>query len=548
MLDLKIGSLDLAVIILYLVVVVALGCWAGWSQRRGAEGSGYFLASRSLTWPLIGLALFATNISTIELVSLAEEGYKSGLVYGNLEWMAALTLVVLALFFAPFYIRSKVTTLPDFLLKRYNNHCRIFQVVIAIFSAIFIHIGFVLFAGAQVMEGLFQMDMMVSITIILAITGLYTIVGGLKAVVLTEAVQTVVLIAGSVIMTIIGFSHVGGWEGLKEVVEPDKLTLLRSQATAKATGAADMSWYAILLGYPIIGIWYFCTDQTIVQRVLGAKDEKHAQIGPIFAGFIKILPIFIFVMPGVICYALIQKGLLGSLPTGPDGEEDPAQTYAYLIATILPPGVRGIVAAAMLAALMSTVAGALNSIATVFCYDIYKPMRPNASDRNLIIVGRLVTLIAMVLAILWAPKISDFESILQGNTTMICYIAPSITAVFLGGVLWRGASARGAFITLCAGTAMGAVVFILDFFRGEWPYSFMVTSFWMFVICVVILVAVSRFLPHEHTSESQELVWSNPLEALRAPGWPGWRNYKFLAVLLLGIMILLYLMFDLHWI
>lgn len=547
MFDLKIGAIDLAVIILYLVVIVALGCWAGWNQRRGAEGSGYFLASRSLTWPLIGLALFATNISTIELVSLAEEGYKSGLVYGNLEWMAALTLVVLALFFAPFYIRSKVATLPEFLLKRYNNPCRIFQVIIAIFSAIFIHIGFALFAGAKVMQGLFQMDLMVSITIILAITGLYTIVGGLKAVVLTEAVQTIVLIAGSVIMTVIGFSHIGGWEGLKEVVEPDKLTLLRSHETAAATGAADMSWYAILLGYPIIGIWYFCTDQTIVQRVLGAKDEKHAQLGPIFAGFIKILPIFIFVMPGVICYALIKKDLLGPLPMS-DGEEDTAQTYAFLIATILPPGVRGIVAAAMLAALMSTVAGALNSIATVFCYDIYKPMRPNASDRNLILVGRLATLIAIVLAILWAPRISDFESILQGNTTMICYIAPSITAVFLGGVLWRGASARGAFITLCAGTAMGAVVFFLDFFRGEWPYSFMVTSFWMFVICVVILIAASKFLPQQLTAESEKLVWSHPLAALRTPGWAGWRNYKFLAALLLGIMVLLYLMFDLHWI
>ena len=548
MFEFNIGAFDLGVIIVYLIIIVSLGCWAGWSQRRKAEGSGYFLASRSLTWPVIGLALFSTNISTIELVSLAEEGYKSGLVYGNLEWMAALTLVILALFFAPFYIRSKVTTLPDFLLKRYNNHCRIFQVVIAIFSAIFIHIGFALFAGAKVMEGLFQMDMMVSMTIILALTGLYTVVGGLKAVVLTEAFQTIVLIAGSVIMTVIGFSQVGGWEGLKEVVDPDKLTLLRSAAVAKDTGAPDMSWYAILLGYPIIGIWYFCTDQTIVQRVLGAKDEKHAQMGPIFAGFIKILPIFIFVMPGVICYALIQKGLLGALPVGDDGKEDPAQTYAFLIANILPAGVRGVVAAAMLAALMSTVSGALNSIATVFCYDIYKPIRPGASDRNLIVVGRVVTLIAMVLAILWAPKISEFESILQGNTTMICYIAPSITAVFLGGVLWKKASAWGAFITLCTGTAMGAVIFVLDFFMGQWQYSFMLTSFCMFVACCLILVLTSLAVPQRHTAESEKLIWSHPLEALKCPAWKGLGNYKFWAATLLIIMAFLYMVFDLHWI
>ena len=534
MLDLKIGALDLAVILVYLTVIVGLGCWAGWSQRRKSGGSGYFLAGRSLTWPLIGLALFSTNISTIELVSLAEEGYRSGLVYGNLEWMAALTLVILAIFFAPFYIRSRVSTLPDFLRKRYNNACRVFHVVIVIVSAIFIHIGFALFAGAMALEGLFGIDLMVSITIILALTGLYTIVGGLKAVVLTEAIQTVVLVGGSILMTVIGFQQVGGWEGLKASVDPVQLTMLRSSAESP-----DMSWYSVLLGYPIIGIWYFCTDQTIVQRVLGAKDEKHAQIGPIFAGFIKILPVFIFVLPGVICFALIKQGKL------PDELDDTAKTYAYLVANILPSGVKGIVAAAMLAALMSTVSGALNSIATVFCYDIFKPLSPDSSERTLVFVGRLATLVAMALAILWAPQISKFESILEGNTTMICYIAPSITAVFLLGIFWQGASAKGAFITLCTGTALGAIVFLLEWFE-EWPYSFMITSFWLFVLCVVVLVASSLLLPQTHTEESRGLVWSRPLDAFRRPAWRGIGDYRLLAALLLGTMVALYLILDLH--
>lgn len=534
--SLNVGPVDFAVIIAYLVVVVALGCWAGWKQRRQAEGSSYFLAGRSLTWPWIGLALFSTNISTIELVSLAEEGYKSGLVYGNLEWMAALTLVVLAIFFAPFYIRSRVATLPDFLLKRYNNACRVFQVIIAIFSAVFIHIGFALFAGAKVLEGLFGLPLMVSITLILALTGLYTVVGGLKAVVLTESFQTVVLILGSVIMTAIGFYHVGGWEGLKASVEPVKLTMLRSHEQAP-----DMSWYSVFLGYPIIGIWYFCTDQTIVQRVLGAKDENHARMGPLFAGFIKILPVFIFVMPGLICYALVRQGFFSE-----GGPAETAQTYAFLISHILPIGVRGIVAAAMLAALMSTVSAALNSIATVFCYDIYKPYRPQVSDRQLVLRGRLVTLVAMALAILWAPNISRFSSILEGNTKMICYVAPSLTAVFLGGVLWRRASGGGAFVTLCIGTILGGVIFILDFFLGRWHYSFMMTSFWLFVICVAVLAGASLLLPHRHTPESERLVWSNIWEALRRPGWPGLANYRVQALLLLAIMALLYAVFDLH--
>jgi len=534
-LDIAVGSVDMAVIIAYLVIIVSLGCWVGWRQRRKTEGSGFFLAGRSLTWPVIGLALFSTNISTIELVSLAEEGYKSGLVYGNLEWMAALILVILAIFFAPFYIRSRVATLPDFLLKRYNNKCRVFQVVIAIVSAIFIHTGFALFAGAKVLEGLFGIDLMISITLILCLTGLYTVIGGLTSVVLTEAVQTVVLIGGSVIMTVVGLVKVGGWSGLTASVDPEMLTMLRS-----AEEMPDMSWYSVFLGYPVIGIWYWCTDQTIVQRVLGAKDEKHARLGAIFVGFIKILPVFIFVMPGIICLALIRQGVL------PDTLDDTAQTYAFLVANILPVGVKGIVAAAMLAALMSTVSGALNSIATVFCYDIYRPLFPDTTERKLIVVGRIVTVTAMVFAIIWAPQIGKFGSILEGNTAMICYIAPSLTTIFLGGVLWRRASAQGAFITLCSGTVLGFIVFLLDWNREMtgWDYSFMMAGFWLFLISTAVFVVSSLLYPHEHTSESEKLVWKNPLEALRSPGLKGVLNYKFLAGLLLAMMVALYIVFD----
>ena len=538
---LSLGWIDLGIIIVFLVSMVTLGCWVGWKQRKKAEGSDFFLAGRSLLWPVIGLSLFSTNISAIELVSLAEEGYKRGLVYGNLEWMGGLSLIVLAVFFVPFYIRSRVTTLPDFLFKRYGNSCRVFQVVIAIFTAIFLHTGFALFAGAKVMQGLFNMPLIISVTIILGLTGLYCIVGGLKAVVLTDSMATIVLIAGSIVMTVICFEHIGGWDGLLASVEPVKFHMLRSSKDVQ-----DMSWYSVLLGFPIIGIWYFCTDQTIAQRVLGAKDENHARIGVIFTGFIKFLPVFIFLMPGLILFGLFSKGqsMLPTFPLNPDGSEDTAQAYSYMIANMLPVGFKGIVAAALLAALMSTLSSALNSIATVFCYDIYKPIRPQADDRELIRVGRITTVIAMVLAILWAPWITKFESILEGNTMMICYIAPAITAVYLAGVLWKGASAKGAFITLCAGTLMGGVVFILDFALGKWQYSFMITGFWMFIGCVIILVLASRAFPQVLTDESKRLVWKNPLEALQETGWKGFGNYKFQSVLLLVVMVLLYVIFQ----
>jgi SSS family solute:Na+ symporter len=408
-------------------------------------------------------------------------------------------------------------------------------VVIAIVSAIFIHIGFALFAGAKVLEGLFDMPIMISITVILVLTGLYTVVGGLKAVVLTEALQTIILIGGSILMTLIGFDKLGGWSGLTANVDPEMLTMLRS-----AEQAPDMSWPAIFLGYPIIGIWYFCTDQTIVQRVLGAKNEDHARLGPIFTGFIKILPVFIFVMPGLIVLALINQGSL------PDTLDDTAKTYAFLVDNILPTGVKGMVVAAMLAALMSTVSGALNSIATVFCFDIYKPLRPNTSEKNLLFVGRIATLIAIVLAILWAPQISKFGSILEGNTAMISYLAPAITAVFLGGVLWKGASAKGAFITLSVGAVLGLTVFLLDWFSDVtgWNYSFMLVGFFLFLISSGILIITSFLYPQKHTIESEKLIWRNPMSALRQPAFKGVLNYKFLSALLIGMMIILYIIFK----
>ena len=550
---LTLGRFDLAIILVFMAVMVSLGCWVGWRQRKSVQASDYFLASRSLIWPWVGFSLFSTNIASTELVGFAQAGYESGLVFGNLEWMAAVTLVILAVFFVPFYVRSKVTTLPDFLLKRFDNRCRVFEVIITIATAIFIHTGFALFAGAKVMQGLFNMPMMVSITILLCLTGLYTMVGGLKGVVLTDSVATVVLISGSIVMATIGFYQVGGWQGLTAKVEPNMLHLLRSYEDAKATNAPGMSWYSVFLGYPFIGIWYFCTDQTIVQRVLGAKNEKHAQMGSIFTGFIKILPIFIFVLPGLICLALIQHGQMEPLPLNAEGRPDTALTYTHMVSHLLPVGVKGLVAAALLAALMSTLSSALNSIATVFSYDIYKPLfRPAASDRELIRAGRIATVIAMFFAVAWASQIGKFGIILEANTAMICYAAPAITAVFLGGVLWKRASSKGAFITLCTGTAMGAVVFVIDFwsefwekiFGWKWDYSYMMVGFLLFVVSCVILYITSRLYPHKHTAESEKLVWENLSAVLRRPSWGGLANYKFLSAVLLIIIAALYVLFQ----
>ncbi len=533
--QLAIHPVDLAVIIVYLAGIVALGCWAGIKQRKTSAGKGYFLAGSTLTWPVIGLALFSTNISTIHLVSLAQEGYVNGLAYGNFEWMAAFTLIGLALFFAPFYIRANVTTLPDFLEKRYSRPSRDFLAFISIVSAIFIHIGFSLYTGAVVLRGLFGINIMTSIVITSLLTGLYTIIGGLLAVVLTESIQTVVLVLGALCITSIAYMRVGGWEGLAASVDPVKLTVLRD-----AGDPSGLPWYAVFLGYPVIGVWYWCADQTIVQRVLGAKDENHARIGPLFAGFIKILPVFIFVLPGLMCLALIKQGVL------PDELSDSADTYAFMISRLLPIGVKGIVAAALLAALMSTVSGALNSIATLFSFDIYRRWRPDTPDKKLVLIGRVVTFVAMVTAIIWSPFVSHFQSIFQGIVAIICYVAPPITTVFLCGVFWKKASSTASTATLWTGTTLGFAVFLLDWFKEQtgWNVPSMMATFYLFVICMALMITLSLIRPHVHNEESISLVWSNPLDSLKGESWRGIGNYRFLAALLFVLMITLYIVFG----
>ena len=529
-----IGPVDLTVIIVYLLVIVGLGCWVGLRRRReGAEGRSYFLAGGTLTWPFIGLALFSTNISTIHLVSQVQEGYMNGLAYGNFEWMAPFLLIVLALFFAPFYFRSKVATLPDFLEQRYSRSCRDWLAGLSIVSAIVIHIGFTLYTGAVVLEGLFGIPIMASIIVAAVLTGLYTIIGGLLAVVLTESLQTVVLLIGAITITVVAYVKAGGWSGISASVDPVKLTMLRP-----ADDPADLPWYSVFLGYPIIGLWYWCADQTIVQRVLGAKDEQHARVGPLFAGFIKILPVFIFVFPGTIALALIHQGKLPAL-------EDSKDVYAFMITRLLPPGLTGIMAAALLAALMSTVSGALNSIATLFSYDLYRRWRPDTPDHKLVIIGRIATFVAMVLAILWSPLIARFESIYKGANTVICYVAPPITTVFIWGVFWKRASSKGALATLAVGSFLGLVVFLLDWYKEYtgWNIQFMMASFYLFVICSVVLVVGSLAWPHQHTPQSERLVWKHPWQALQDKGWRGIGNYKLLAGALFIVMVVLYVKF-----
>jgi len=539
------STFDLVIIGSYLASIVGLGLWVAIRARRRSQDSArsYFLASGRLTWPVIGLALFSTNISTIHLVAFAQEGYVNGLAFGNFEWMAAFTLIILSLFFVPFYIRAKITTLPDFLEKRYNGACRDILAVISVFSAIFIHIGFSLYTGGVVLQGMFGVPLLYSIIAICALVGIYTILGGLSAVVITEAIETIVLLLGATIITVVSFMKLGSWQELIDNVEPVKMTIIRPHGDS-----SGLPWYSVLLGYPVIGIWYWCADQTIVQRVLGAKDENHARVGPLFAGFIKILPVLLFVLPGLMCYALVQNGTLdlAGMEVGADGQPNTKDTYAFMIRELLPVGLRGVITAALLAALMGTVAGALNSVSTLVSYDLVRRWRPEVGEHTLVKVGRITAFVTIVLAISWSLQLVRYESIFSGISSLICYVAPPITAVFLWGVFFKRASSAAATVTLVGGSLLGFVVFLLDWHKDAtgWNVPFLMAAFYLFVICSVIMLAVSLLSPHRHTEESAKLVWAHPLDALRAPGWPRLGDYRVIAAILFVTMISLYWTFS----
>src|SRR6266404_1662593 len=558
------SSIDWAVIAIYLIAVIGLGVTAGFVRQkneRGGEGGHYFLAGNTLKWPMIGLAMFAANISTVHLVSLAEAAYKFGLVFGNFEWMAGFTLVLLSLFFAPLYMRSRVTTVPDFLERRFNRSCRDVLSVISLFSAIVIHMGVALYTAAWVLRGILGLGpgatilgvhaLLLFIAVLGVATGIYTMLGGLLAVVWTESVQTVLLLVGAVVVTIAAYVKIGGWTELAHTLASHPHPLANVTDSHVTWGTANflnlgrdakdpsgLSWYSILLGYPVIGIWYFCCDQTIVQRVLAAKDEKNARLGPLFCAFLKIFPVFLFVLPGVICVALVQKNLFnGAAP------QTAADTYTFMLTHLLPVGLKGVVVAALLAAAMQTCSAALNSTATLVAYDLCKRYKPSLKDHQLVRIGKITTVVGTVLAIIASPLFGHYTTIFEGINKLISYVSPPVTAVFLLGIFWKRASGKSAFITLVLGMVLGLATFLLDWnniYRGD----FMLIAFGLLVACIVTMIVTTFLFPEPLKPEARPLVWETWREPLRGDAsGHGLGNYRLVTILILMVFVTLYFTF-----
>ncbi|WP_430932138.1 sodium:solute symporter [Saccharicrinis sp. 156] len=541
----KIGLIDSSIIIIYLVGILVVGILSVRLKKMTSES--YFLAGRGLNWVLVGAALFASNISTIHLVGLAASGYNEGLVWGNFEWLASITLILLGLIFAPFYFKSKISTLPEFLEKRYDSRSRTVLAFIAIIGALFVHIGMSLYAGAVVFETFFGINIITSILVISIVTTIYTVLGGLKAVVVTETIQSVILIIGAIMLT--GFavfalseSGINTIAELKASLKPGQLKILHSKdSLATLGGDTGLTWYACLLGYPILGLWYWCSDQTIVQRVLGAKTQTDAQVGPIFAGFLKILPVFILVFPGVIAYVLF-KDIIGT---------NANMALPVLINQLLPVGLKGLMAATLLAALMSTIAAALNSSATLIAVDIVKRVRPTVTDKQQIKIGRYAAILVMVLAMAWSTQGDKFSSIFEAINKIASAIAPPVAVVFLFGVFSKRGTRQAAFITLTLGLILGITAFCFDFepisgymyITKGLQIPFMMQAWWLFVLCSIIYFTVSFATEKPKQEVIDNYTWEHPLAVVRGK-LTSVKDPRALALILTATLIILYFAFS----
>src|SRR5260221_6211859 len=410
-------NLDLAIIGVYFLIVFGIGFYFSRKERSSEE---YFLAGRDVGWFFIGASLFVSNISTDHMIGLAWTGASSGLAVGHFECLACLILLILGWVFVPFYLRSNVFTMPQFLERRFNRQCAVYLAGISIIAYIFTKISVQLYAASVVLERVAGWSLWKTAVVLVIATGIYTIAGGLAAVIYTDTVQTLIVIAGACALTFIGLHRVGGLEHLRTMVPEGYFHMM------KPASDPNCPWTGIFFGAPILGIWYWCTDQVIVQRVLSARDEGHAKAGTIFAGFLKILPVFLLVLPGIIAYALF-----------PDQVVKPDYAYPTLVLNLLPVGLVGLVMAALLAAVMGAMSSVFNSASTLVTLDFYKKIRPQANEHQLVMFGRIATGGMVLLGLLWVPFIHLLSAQLYIHLQNVqAYISPPIASCFSICILW----------------------------------------------------------------------------------------------------------------
>jgi len=581
---------DWLVIALYFGILLAIAWWVIGKAKDTPDD--YFLAGRNLGWFIIGASIFASNIGSEHLVGLAGSGATDGVAMAHYE-LHAWCLLVLGWVLVPFYMRSMVFTMPEFLERRFSPTARWILSIISLVAYVLTKIAVGIFAGGIVFGTLLpglRLDLGFAVLdsfwigsmLVIVMTGLYTVLGGMRAVAYTETLQTLVLVSGSVLVTVFGLIKLGGWVELRAVLGSDMFNLWKPLIPAGMEGtwapvkeAGRIAWYfngnypwlGMLFCAPVIGLWYWCTDQYIVQRALGAPNEQQARRGSIFAAFLKLLPVFIFIIPGMICFALALSGKVPALANlvGPDGHALRAESQAafpLMVAHVLPLGVRGIVVAGLLAALMSSLAGVFNASSTLFTMDFYRKVRPKASEHRLVWIGRVATTAMVLIGLFWIPVIQGAKGLYDYLQTVQGYLAPPIFVVFFLGVFSKRLNAKGCLAALITGFVLGVFRLAVDtpvslklagFESGYAPGSllwiinniyFQYFSLLIFLVCVVVMVAVSYMTERPALERIQGLTFATTSAEEKSRSRASWDRRD---VITSGIVLLLILMAYLYF-
>ena len=566
--------IDWLMIALYFAVLLSVAWWVINRMKRTADD--YFLAGRNLSWWIIGASIFASNIGSEHIVGLAGSGAADGVALAHYE-LHAWCLLVLAWVFVPFYMRSRVFTMPEFLERRFSSRSRYVLSVVSIITFIVSKIAVGIFAGGVVfgtllpelhfnLGGLEVNSFWVGSVAVIVLTGLYTMLGGMRAVAYNDAVQVLVLITGSAALTGYGLVQLGGWERLRELAGSDMFNLWKPLIPPGVQGTwapvlernasgdivrqawyfnTNYPWIGMLICAPVIGLWYWCTDQYIVQRALGAPNEAVARRGSIFAAFLKLFPVYLFIIPGLICFALAKSGAIPELASmvGPDGKpvaREAQAAFPLLVRYLLPPGLRGLVVASLLSALMGSLAGVFNACSTLFTVDLYEKWRPGASQDQIVRVGRIATAVMVLIAIAWIPVIQGAHSLYNYLQAVQGYLAPPIFVVFFFGVFWKRMNAQGCFWAMVVGFVLGIFRMLVDtpvtlglsgYQQGYTPGSLLwivnniYFQYWSVLITIVsaiVMVGVSYATREPDYSRIRSLTYETTTEQDRARTRQSW--------------------------
>ncbi len=527
----KLTTLDVVVLLGYVSLLVGIGIFVSYRRRHEDD---QFLAGRSFGWFNVGLSIFGTNISPSFLIASASAAYATGMVTANFEWLAWPFLMLLAMIFAPHYLKMQIGTMPQFVRKRFGSSPATFLTFYALLSTVVLWLGGTLYAGGKLLSQIMDWPLVWAVFALIFVATFLTVSGGLAVVMVTDSFQSILILLGAGCLSVLALHEAGGLSRVLAIVPPERWTLLRPASDP------NYPWYTILLGYPVLGIWFWCTDQTIVQRVLGARNLHQGQLGAQFAGFLKILTPLVFTIPGFVCFVLHPH------------LDDPDKAFMIMVSNYMPAGLIGMIIAVLIAALISTVDSGLNSFSTIYTLDIHKRwIKPNATPQELKLTGRITTIViaalSMGIAMSMAKSDKNLFDLLQ---SIIAYFAPPMSAVFLVGILWKRATATAAMITLCGGSAVSLGIGIIDFFKkplGDMlgrkivlPH-FLLISFILFVLLCLVMFVVS--LLSRHSEDEQELCSLRAAHKDIDPKgvrtvWLGW-------YILAGIMAGIYLLFDL---